>query len=162
MLNITVSGDKELIARIEAMPAAVHAALLRKVTVLALKLEAKIKTDKLSGQVLNVRSGALRRSISNAVEDSSTKITGRAFSSGDVKYAAIHEFGFKGSETVKAHTRVIKQAFGKAISPKTVMVSAFTRQMNMPERSFMRTALADMQGEIVQGLTAAVAEGLKP
>ena len=53
MLNVTLTGDRELIARLEAMPGKLHAALLRKVTALTFKLEAKIK-DKLSGKVLKV------------------------------------------------------------------------------------------------------------
>ena len=93
MLSVTVVGDKELIARFDAMPAKLHAALLRKVYELALKLEAKVKNDKLSGQVLNHKSGNLWRSIQNKVTDSATSVVGQVYSAGDVKYAAIHEFG---------------------------------------------------------------------
>ena len=42
----------------------------------------------------------------------------------------------------------IKKAWGKPIKPKSIMVSAYTRNMNLPERSFLRTALREMTPEI--------------
>ena len=75
--------------------------------------------------------------------------------------ARIHEYGFSGPETVRAHSRTIKQAFGRAISPKTVFVKEFSREMHMPERSFMRSALADKREEIKQGLADAIHEGTR-
>lgn len=159
MLNISLVGDREFIAKLDAMPQKVHAALLKKVTELAFKLESKIKI-KLSGEVLNVRSGALRASIANQVNDTSTSVTGRAFSSGDVRYAKVHEFGL----TIPAHEIVPSKASalafmmgGKQVFFKHVNVPAVT----MPERSFMRSTLGDMQSEIVDGLKAAVREGLQ-
>lgn len=160
MLNVTLVGDRELIARLQAMPSKVKAALLRKVTELAFKLESKIKADKLSGQVLNVRTGALRASIANEVTDTTTSVSGRAFSSGDVKYAAANEFG----ATIPAHeilpSKAQALAFvlqGKQIFAKRVQMPAVT----IPERSFMRSSLADMKPEIIEGLTEAVKDALK-
>ena len=109
--------------------------------------------------MLNVVSGRLRRSIFSTTTETATSVEGTVASSGDVKYARIHEYGFDGPETVAAHTRNIKQAFGRAIEPKTIFVREFTRQMHMPERSFLRSALADMREEIGQGLKDAVREG---
>lgn len=159
MLTVSLVGDRELIQRLSAMPAAVKGALLRKVTELAFKLEAKIKGDKLSGQVLNVRTGALRASIANDVTETATTVSGRAFSSGDVKYAGIHEFGGK----IPAHeilaTKAQALAFavgGKQVFARRVQIPDVT----MPERSFMRSSLADMRGEIVEGLKQAAREGV--
>jgi HK97 gp10 family phage protein len=160
MLNVTLIGDRELIQKLNAMPSKVHAALLRKVTELAFKLESKIKADKLSGQVLNVRTGALRASIANQVTETVTTVTGRAFSSGDVKYAAIHEFGGKIPAREIVATKAQALAFvmgGKQVFAKSVQFPGAI----MPERSFMRSSLADMKPEIVEGLTEAVREGLK-
>jgi phage gpG-like protein len=141
------------------MPSKVHAALLRKVTELAFKLEAKIK-GKLSGEVLHVRTGALRASIANQVTDTATAVTGRAFSSGDVKYAALHEWGGKIPAHEVVATKAQALAFvmgGKQVFAKRVQIPDVT----MPERSFMRSSLADMKSEIVEGMTEAVREGLK-
>ena len=97
MISIQLVGDQELIARFDEMPAAVHAALLKKVTFYALKLEAYVKKNKLSGQVLNRKSGRLIRSIQNKVESVAQAVWGRVFSTGDVPYAGIQEFGGKTS-----------------------------------------------------------------
>ena len=161
-VSIEFAGDTAVVARLDSLPDALRAVLRKKVWSLTLQLEARIKDDKLSGQVLNVVTGRLRRSIFSSVTETDTSIVGKVESSGDVKYARIHEYGFSGDELVQAHTRTIKQAFGKAISPKTVFVKEFTRHVDMPERSFMRSALADMRDDIKAGLRAAVAEGSTP
>jgi phage gpG-like protein len=154
MLNIQLVGDRELIARFQAMPSKVRAALLRKVTALRLKLEAHIKADKLSGQVLKVQTGNLRASIFSQTIDEGDTIIGRAASSGDVKYAGIHEFGGKTAPHVI-------EAKGKALAFMFQGKQAFFKRVNhpgstMPERSFMRSSLADMRTEIVDGMTEAV------
>jgi len=159
MLNITLTGDRELVARLGAMPAKVHDALLRKVSTLALKLEAKVK-GKVSGDVLKVRSGALRRSIFQRVLDNPTSVIGKVASSGDVKYAAIHEFGGQ----TPAHDIVPVKAQALAFMAGGKM--AFAKVVHhpgskMPERSFLRTSLADMRDEITGGLKEAVLQGVK-
>lgn len=159
MLNVVITGDKELIAKLDAMPARVREALIKKVTALSLKLEDKVKR-KLNGEVLNHRTGKLWRSITHKVESDSQSITGRVFSSGDVKYAAIHEFGGKTSP------HVIEARNGKALAFQLTGKQAFFRKVNhpgstIPERSFLRSSLADMKDEIVDGLKEAVAEGTR-
>lgn len=158
---ISVEVDQSRIqARLGAMPEKVHGALVRKVTALRLQLEAKIK-GKLSGEVLNVRTGALRRSIFSETLDESTSVFGRAASSGDVKYAGIHEFGGKTPAhdivPVKAQALAFMMG-GKQVFAKTVHHPGSV----MPERSFMRSSLGDMADEIVTGLKAAVGEGTAP
>lgn len=161
-VDIQVEGDTAIIARMDSLPPKLQAALHKKISFLTLYLENYIKTEKLSGQVLNVVTGRLRRSIFSNVEQTDNTVVGSVSSSGDVKYAAIHEYGFDGQETVRAHTREIKQAFGKAISPKTVEVREFTRHMVMPERSFMRSALRDLKDMMQNGIADAVKEGMAP
>ncbi len=155
MLNVEIDGASQLAARVEAMPEAIRAALKAKIDDLADRLVDKIKNDKLGGQVLRARSGALQASIEASVEDMGASVV-----SSGVKYAFAQEYGFDGDETVSAHVRVIKEAFGKAIAPKAVFVRAFSRHMNLPEHSFMRSALDEMQDEIAQALSDAVSEGL--
>jgi HK97 gp10 family phage protein len=159
MLNIQITGDRELIARFTAMPDQVRRALLKKVTQLALQLESKIKTEKLSGQVLHVVSGKLRASIFNEVTQTGDSTIGKAASSGDVKYAAIHEFG----GTIEIPEIVAK---GKALAFMQGGKMAFYKKVaahtvTMPERSFMRSSLADMKDQIIQEMTDAVREGVQ-
>lgn len=159
MISIRLRGDQQLIARLSRMPSAVHAALLTKIWALTLKLQAHIQRDKLSGQVLKVQTGALRRSIQTDVSDSGSRIFGRVFSAGDVKYAAIHEFGGR----TAAHDIYPRKAEalhfmmgGREVFAKVVHHPG----SQMPERSFMRTGLSDMAAEIESGLKQAVVGAL--
>jgi len=160
MLSIQVTGNEALQKRFEDMPTAVRNALRNKITALTLKLEAHVKNDKLSGQVLKVQTGALRRSITSEVIDTGDNITGRVYSSGDVKYAAIHEFGGKTAAHVIIPTKA--QALYFMMGGKDV----FAKRVNhpgsvMPMRSYLRSALADMRAEIASGMEQAVRQAVK-
>jgi phage gpG-like protein len=159
MFTIELKGDRELIQRLNAMPANVRTALKTKITALALLLEAKVKDQKLSGQVLNVQSGALRRSIFGTVTDTDTSITAKVGSAGDVKYAGLHEYG----GTTAAH--VIEPSKAQALAFVLDGKQAFFKRVHhpgsrMPERSYLRSSLDDMRTEIVEGMRQAVLEGL--
>ncbi len=156
MLDVELAGANELVRQIAAMPDAIRTAVAQKRAELAQQLLDAIKA-KLSGETLASRTGALRDSIETSFD---VELEARVFSSGDVKYAAAQEYGFDGEEFVAAHSREIKQAFGKAISPKTIFVAAFSRHMHLPERSYMRSSLDEMQDEIAQGFATAIKEGL--
>jgi phage gpG-like protein len=123
----------------------------KKMNQLTIKLTNKIKKDKLSGNVLKVQTGRLRNSIHNNVINLGSKIIGEV--STNVKYAAIHEYGFSGTETVKAHLRKLKNG-------KQINIKSFSRNMNMPERSFMRSSLNEMKDEFITKIKEAVIEDL--
>ena len=125
---------------------------------LALKMTGKVM-GKLSGDVLRVRTGRLRRSI-HPEWDFRQGYSGATVGT-NVEYAAIHEYGFSGSVQVKSFQREMTKAFGKPISPTQVTVRAHTRNINMPERSFLRSTLREMNSEIVEGLQKAIAKELK-
>lgn len=148
---VQVIGAQEAIATFQKMPRTLHDELLKAITILALDLERHVKTDKLEGQVLNHITGRLQGSIHSETNDKGTEIIGRVYSSG-CNYAAIHEYGFSGTETVREHIRT--HVFGREVDPFTV--PSFTREMNMPERSFLRSALQDFQEQIVKGIGDAV------
>lgn len=159
MLKIEVTGDRELIAKLSELPSRVHDALLRKVTALDLQLEALVK-QKLSGVVLNVVTGALRRSIFGTVGDGQTRVVGKVASSGDLKYAGIHEFGGK----TPAHDILPSKAQalhffvgGKEVFAKVVHHPG----SQMPERSFLRSSLADMKQQILDGIESSVKKALR-
>jgi phage gpG-like protein len=146
-------------ASLAAMPDRVRQALSSKVNVLAVALEAKIQ-QKLSGGVLNMRSGALASSIIATVDESSADVSVRIGTSGDVKYAAIQEFG----GTIPPHQIVPDKAKtlafvvgGKQVFAARVNLPAVT----MPERSYLRSSLAEMAEEIAEGLSEAVADTLR-
>ena len=157
MFTVELLGDKELVARLEAMPAAVQTALMTKARQLAINLQAHVVNDKLHGQVLHQRTGALARSIQEEVTSEAKAVFGRVFSAGDVKYAAFWEYGFHGVEHVRAFTRT--SAFGKPTAP--YQVGPYDRRVDQDARSYMRTSLADMADEISTGLKEAVVKALQ-
>jgi phage gpG-like protein len=161
MIKGWVVGDKEVVARLAAMPERLHAGILRTVMALCLTLQGKVRY-KLSDDVLHVRTGTLRRSITQRVDDSKDSISGIVGT--NVAYAARHEYGFSGTESVKEHLRTIKKAFGKEIKGGSVTFSvrAHSRKVNYPPHSFLRSALAEMEPQIKAALERAVAEAVKP
>ena len=97
MSALEVRGLEETSARFDAYPAALQAALGAKATELAAALADLVKNDKLSGAVLNTRSGALSDSIAASVTADADGFLASVGSEGDVKYAAIQEYGGKTS-----------------------------------------------------------------
>jgi len=95
MLSLALLGDDALAARLDAFPDALRGALAAKAETLALALADAVKLDKLSGQVLAARSGALRDSIAADVAAEGEAIVATVGSVGGVKYAAIQEYGGK-------------------------------------------------------------------
>ena len=146
-------------AALAAMPERISAALSDKANALAAELEAKVQ-QKLAGGVLNPRTGALARSIVTTIEDSAADVSVSIATSGDVKYAAIHEFG----GTIPPHQIVPDKAKalafaidGKQVFAKLVNLPVVT----MPERSYMRSSLAEMADEIREELTAVVMKAVQ-
>lgn len=164
MFKFELKGDAALIAKYDSAGPRVQASMAREVTAIILKLEGHIKKDKLSGQVLHVRSGDLRRSVHAVLPVElvgSTGVIGKVAQSGDVKYGGIHEFGGR----TPAHVIEAKKASVLAFMMGGKQV--FAKRVNhpgsqMPERSYMRSGLADMKDEIGPRLQTAVKRGISP
>ncbi|KWI90192.1 hypothetical protein WM08_15160 [Burkholderia ubonensis] len=153
-----VKGESQVIARVNRIVPNVRNALVERVQRLVIQLQAHVVADKLSGQVLNVRSGRLRRSVNQAVVTTETTVTGIV--STPVEYAAAHEYGFRGVVTVKEHVRQVTMGWGKPLTtPVTATVRSHPMKMNLPEKSFLRSALADQREDILRGIREATAEG---
>ena len=146
-------------AALAVMPERMRTALVDTANALAAELQARV-AQKLAGGVLNPRTGALLRSIAATVEQTSAGVSVSVASDGDVKYAAIHEFGgiIPPHQIVPDKAKALaflvggKQAFAARVQMPTVM---------MPERSYMRSSLADMADEIRDELTGAIIEVLE-
>ncbi len=154
-----VSLNDTATAALGAMPERIRAALVAKAGVLAAKLRAKIE-QKLSGEVLQMKSGALAGSIGVTIEETSAGVAVRLATSADVKYAAIHEFG----GVIPPHEIVPDKA--KALAFLVGGKQAFTARVNlpaiaMPERSYMRTSLAEMADDIRDELAATAIEAVQ-
>ena len=167
-------------ARFTGMTAKLRENVSRTIERLSIQLQAKVKDEKLSGQVLHVRSGTLRRSINRVVkQDGDTTI---AQVGTNVVYAHIHEYGFDGIESVRAYVRRSSQQMalaryrtnklGERIeilgsykkaggTPGEVNVRAHTRHMVMPERSYLRSSLREMAPDIRQQIREAARAALR-
>jgi phage gpG-like protein len=157
MFALALEGLEETSARLNGYPAALQAALGAKASELAAALTDLVKNDKLSGAVLNSRTGALRDSIVTNVTADADGILASVGSEGDVKYAAIQEYGGKTSahEILPAKADVLAFVIGDA--------QHFARRVEhpgslIPERSYLRSALADMKDEILTALADAATE----
>lgn len=167
MITAEVTGDREVAAQLAARRTRLLQSVARRMERVLLLLVGKVKRDKLSGQVLKNRTGQLRQSITKdpavGVHQDETSISGRVgiFGGPTLRYGRAHEFGFSDTVTVKEHLRRVKQAFGKPTPPMDVLVSSHPRKMNLPARSFLRSALEEMRPDILRELEAGVAEGVR-
>lgn len=154
--QVTLVGLNATIQRLRDTRGRAEESLRDETVRLSIQLSTHVKRDKLSGQVLKNRTGRLRRSINYRVEGEGSKLFGIVGT--NVVYARAHEYG--GPVTIRAHLRTITQAFGRKLkSPVTFEVRAHT--VTYPERSFLRSALADMSTEIKQKLAQAMRKVLR-
>lgn len=147
-----------------SMPNTVREELYRKVTQLTLELDARV-IRKLNGEVLKVRTGQLRRSIFHRVEQDANRVVGKVGSSGDVPYAAIHEFGgvinHPGGTAYFYDTKEGRIAFVSNAKARETMRRTRSHPIHMPERSFLRSSLTEMADYIKEQLRAAVVAGMQ-
>lgn len=150
-----VVNAESLIASLRGFNARFISRLEYAVRRLAIEVQTAVKDTKLSGQVLKVRTGTLRRSINQEVRVSSKSV--EAIIGTNVEYAAAHEYG--GPFQVKAHLRMMRTAWNRPVkNPRMIQVRAHT--VNMPERSFLRTTLNEFQPRIENGLRSAAMEAI--
>ena len=157
MFALTLDGLEDASARLEAYPAALAAALDAKAAELAAALVDLVQNDKLSGGVLNSQSGALRDSIVSSVSADADGVVASVGSEGDVKYAAIQEYGGKTS----AHEILPVKA--QALAFVAGGAQRFARRVEhpgslIPERSYLRSSLDDMRDDILDALAEAAAD----
>lgn len=158
MIVLSLIGDAALAQRLDALPGRVEAGLARTLAQLSRKLQGAVQA-KLDGPVLAPRTGRLRDSIAAAVTIAPAGVAAQVGS--DVAYAAIHEFG---GQTLPHEIRTRKaQALSFLLGGKQV----FARRVQhpgsrLPERSFLRAALAEMKPQILDEIGAAVREGAAP
>lgn len=133
----------------------------RTINALTLRLQRIVQEDMLSGQRLKVQSGRLRGSVSSKVEEDKDSIEGTVGAGGAlVPYAPAHEFGLNGALGVKAHLRMIKQAFGRPISPVQVNIKAHSRNVRFRELRFMRDSLDNVAKIVPKNIDAAIERGI--
>jgi phage gpG-like protein len=158
VISAELLGGGPALDRLRALPDAANAGLARAIAKLGIVLQSNVQQDKLSGEVLKIRSGALKSSINVEIDKSAIGVTATVFT--DLDYAAVQEYGFSGTVNVRASLRLVKQAFGHPIATKTVSVRAHSRQMDLPARSFLQSALDDMGPDVSADVEDALREAI--
>jgi len=152
MFRGSAKGAKKTAKNLRNVGKRTHDSVRKSLGRLTLELMTKVKLEKLSGpgtgQALNVRTGRLRRSITQRITDSGREIRGIVGT--NVEYAKFHEFGPSVKDDLKKHKEGFKAAL-KANKP------ALTAD-NLPPRSFLRSALKEMEPRIREEFAHAVKE----
>lgn len=173
MIRGTVIGDDRVNVNLGAMPDKIIDAVTKRIQRVVLRIEGIVKSDKLSGQVLHVQTGTLRRSIHSDVKSNGTQIVGTVGT--NIIYAAYHEYGFTGVQNVKEHIRMVKAAavlhtkgkragtVNKAATAKqaanSVNVRAHTRNVKYSGKSFLRSTLKEQKEYAQSEISLGVKEG---
>lgn len=148
MIKGTINGAGEVSGKLSGVAGRTRDALRKSVSRLALELLAKVKRDKLSGQALNVRTGRLRRSITQRVTVTGATVQGIVGT--NVEYAKFHEYG----QTVKGELKKKREGFKAGLKASRPALSTG----DLPPRSFLRSALNDMEPRIREEFAQAVKE----
>jgi hypothetical protein len=159
MLRITFDGsDQRVVTALRTKGPQIVQAIMRKLESLMLQLQAKITGEKLQGQVLQHRTGKLAGSIREIpVTSVGTLITGAVEGAGGPAwYGKLHEEG--GTFPYHRKAQMTERLDAKGKMNKRLGKGTIT----FPERSFMRSSLEEMRGQIFEGLRTAVGEELKP
>jgi phage gpG-like protein len=116
--------------------------------------------QKLSGDVLQTRSGALAASIVSSIENDGSD-TSVSISSTGVPYAAIQEFGGKTAAHDIAAVKAKALAFSMG-GEQTFAKSVHHPGSTIPARSYLGSSLVEMSDEIESGFKQAILEALAP
>jgi len=85
-------------------------------------------------------SGVLRDTINYRVEGQEVRV------GSNVVYAGVHNRGYSGTQTVKAHERKVTSVFGRKLRTSVIArVGAFKRKMVLPQREFLIVPEADQR-----------------
>jgi phage gpG-like protein len=160
-ITIEVPGTAEMQAKLAAKPA-----LVRRTVIRALRLSGEAvyarALDNVSGKVLRVQTGTLRRRLHTSPVDEQLL---RVVVSDPVKYAPVHEYG--GTFTVPQHQRRIfaRGPRGGRLTGKKRTVRAFvtvrSHTATYPARPFMRPALQDSAEDIHRIFVRSLGEALQ-
>jgi hypothetical protein len=155
----TLIGDKALIARLGAIPAAMKAEVDLTVQRLGYELEARVKRDQLTGRVLKVRTGRLRSSIGHGAPGSvsrqeTTPSTSIYYVGTNVSYGVAWERGIAAKDIVPVRAKALRfMVGGEVIFRKRVHIPA------QAPRQFLEPALFSMRPLILSELGAALRRG---
>ena len=150
-----VVGAPEVRDRVLALKPAILANTKTALDQWAEELASYIQRDKLSGNPVQARTGALRDSINPIAEQEGDLITADAGGGAGLDYARAIEFGSRPHEIVPRRANFLRfEVDGRIVYTKHV-----NHPGNRPFR-YMRGGFEDMQPQGIEAIRAAVAEAL--
>jgi hypothetical protein len=156
MISLSVD-TASAIGKLKAIPSTVRTGAAQAVQESTRRLLGAVQ-EKLSGDVLNVRSGALRRSImeTGLVVGDST-VTDSVASDGTVAYARIQEYGGRVNipEIVPESAKALAFEYGgRLVFARRVAAHV----VEIPERSYLRASLAEQLDGLTDNIRKIVGE----
>jgi phage gpG-like protein len=154
--TVEVVGDDQIIARFDTMYENLRYRLHVALEEIGIEFIDWMRFNKLRGNPLHTRSGRLAENFHSDVTDIANFINLAVCT--HVPYASIHEYGGEISipETTPTKSRALHWVSGGDV----FAMRARAHIVHMPERSFMRSTLAEMESRIVERLDQAIAEVL--
>jgi hypothetical protein len=156
MIETEVTDGAAALRSVRGFPGRLEARLAAVMQRLGSELQDRVR-DQLSGGALRQRSGRLASGIELDIASAGNSIA-VSIDAGGVPYAAYEEYGFHGTETVRAHLRTIREAFGRAIAPRTIAIQSYARRVDYPAHSFLRSALSEIAPDALAQIDAAVGD----
>ena len=167
-LHISVLGDGEAAASLIERGDKVASALERTMHIIVQQVKNNVVQNHLTGPTgpnsLTRRTGALARSVNTDVEVADG-IEGAIFYTGDVPYAAIHEFGGVihhpgGTAYIPNADKSGLMLFVSNANATADMLRTKPHDITIPERAPLRTGFREEHDWIVAQLRGAVGEGV--
>jgi phage gpG-like protein len=159
MITVSLVGADKIAARWASFDQRIKQGLEQAMTRLGDELEARV-LDNLGGLVLQRRSGRLAAAQEAVVtSDAGAVSVGVGFDPSEVPYGAIQEYG----GTTRAHLIAAKRGSALAFTVGDRLVFAKRVQHPgsvIPERSYLRAALADLAGEGSDEIASSVSEAV--
>lgn len=166
MIGLQITGSQAVIGRLGEIPGKVTQAAKSSLDAWAMELAGYIKASKLSGNPLNRRSGRLSESVHSMSSQSSDTVSAGAGGGAGVPYARIHEFGGVINHPGGTAFFISQLLGGRAffVSNASAIAESLPRTqphtINMPERSYMRSAFRERSQDGIAQLRAAVKEAI--
>lgn len=154
-IEFEFANENEIEVKLLGVSPAVENEVAATIGLLSEELAVYIVEQKLSGQVLNKVTGNLQTSVKvSAIDRSTAEILGQVYQDSAIaEYGAIHELGGFIPDRVGDMHWIGKD--GEDVFRR------FARGFDVPERSFMRSALGDLAPRIEEQIILAIAKGLE-
>lgn len=154
MIKFEVIGDTQVVANLEDISAKQHAAIVKVMRLLGMDLLERVVDVNLAGVVLKRQTGNLARAQVPTFVDTNEEISAAVgFNKAVAPYGVAHEFGVP-------HEWVITAVRAKALRFKIGGQTIFRKSVThppLPERSFLRSALAWIEPQVQPKVDAALA-----